>query len=85
MGAVIATQFASATVITIAHRLHTIIGADKVVCLDRGQLVSFGSPAELLRLPESVFSQLVEETGDAAGLRARAAESEATKQRTHQP
>ncbi|MGG3684871.1 ABC transporter ATP-binding protein [Aeribacillus composti] len=36
------------TVVTIAHRLHTVRNADKIVVIDRGQVVQQGTHAELL-------------------------------------
>ena len=36
------------TVVVIAHRMRTVMGADKVVVLDGGQVVEQGTPAELL-------------------------------------
>jgi len=44
----IQNQFSDCTVITIAHRLNTIINYDKVMVLDQGQLVQFESPERLL-------------------------------------
>ena len=74
MGEVVKEQFRDCTVLVIAHRLHTIIEADTVVCMRNGQLAARGSPSELLRDPTSIFSQLVDETGEgsAATLRQRA-------------
>lgn len=37
------------TIITIAHRLKTIVDYDKVVVMERGRIVEFGAPWELLR------------------------------------
>ena len=78
---VIADRFASRTILTIAHRINTIIENDKVVCLDRGELAAMASPAELLRDPKSMFSELVAETGEqsARNLRARAEECDAAR------
>lgn len=69
-------KFASCTVLTVAHRIHTIIDADTVLCFDAGRLVGKGSPHSLLQDPGSVFFGLVEETGEASAamLRQRAAE-----------
>ena len=41
-------KFAECTVLTIAHRLATIIDYDMVVVLEKGKLVEIGSPAQLL-------------------------------------
>ena len=78
---VIADQFASRTILTIAHRINTIIENDKVVCLEQGRLQRMDSPAAMLRDPESMFAKLVAETGEqsARNLRARAEECDAAR------
>ncbi|KAG0255459.1 hypothetical protein DFQ27_006228, partial [Actinomortierella ambigua] len=60
----IRVDLADSTVVTIAHRLNTIIDFDKVLVLDRGQVVEFDSPHALLNRPGSFFGQLVDETGE---------------------
>ncbi|KAJ3358588.1 hypothetical protein GGF32_010109 [Allomyces javanicus] len=69
-------DFAGATVITIAHRLNTIIDYDMIVQMDHGRVAECGTPAELLARPDSMFAALVDETGptNAALLRRLAAE-----------
>ncbi|KAJ3295553.1 hypothetical protein HDU79_008900 [Rhizoclosmatium sp. JEL0117] len=62
---VIREDFADATVVCIAHRLNTLIDYDKILVLDQGRLVEFDSPHVLLSRPESAFSSLVDETGEA--------------------
>ncbi|KAI9219886.1 P-loop containing nucleoside triphosphate hydrolase protein, partial [Blastocladiella britannica] len=59
-------HFAGITILTVAHRLHTVIDYDRVMVLDHGKVVEYASPAELLRRPESIFKGLVDETGPAS-------------------
>ncbi|KIJ48473.1 hypothetical protein M422DRAFT_247818 [Sphaerobolus stellatus SS14] len=52
------------TVITVAHRLQTIMDADKIMVLDAGHIVEFDSPKELLKNPSGFLRSLVDESGD---------------------
>ncbi|EIN07962.1 P-loop containing nucleoside triphosphate hydrolase protein [Punctularia strigosozonata HHB-11173 SS5] len=52
------------TIITIAHRLQTIMDSDKIMVLDAGRLVEFGSPRELLLQKKGLFFELVEKSHD---------------------
>ena len=56
-------KFSKCTVLTIAHRINTIIDSDRVMVIHEGHLVEFDQPAELLRRPESLFYDLAQETG----------------------
>lgn len=58
--------FADATVLTIAHRLHTIMDSTEVMLFDKGRLEEHDEPATLLADPDSLFSALVNDTGSAA-------------------
>jgi len=71
----IRVDFSQSTVLTIAHRLNTIIDFDKVLVLDHGRVIEFDTPQILLSTPGSLFGQLVDETGpqNATMLRALAA------------
>jgi len=44
----ISTEFKDATMITIAHRMNTIIQSDKVLILSQGEVVEFGDPKLLM-------------------------------------
>lgn len=52
------------TVITIAHRLESIIHSDLVVVLGHGSVLETGSPAELLLDDRSAFAALCRQSGD---------------------
>ncbi|CAH1159391.1 unnamed protein product [Phaedon cochleariae] len=56
-------NFKDCTVLTIAHRLNTIMDCDKVLVMDRGEAVEFAPPHELLQIPEGYFTKMVEQTG----------------------
>jgi len=58
------TRFPNTTIVTVAHRLNTIMDYDLVVVMDDGHAVEFGSPAELLEIPGGAFSNLVGATGE---------------------
>ena len=59
-------KFVDCTVITIAHRLNTIMDSDRILVMSRGQAVEYDKPYTLLSDPESYLSKMVAETGDAA-------------------
>lgn len=49
------------TVLTVAHRTHTIMGADKVLVMGDGRMLEFGEPKELMHNKESQFAKLIRE------------------------
>ena len=59
------------TVITIAHRLASIIDADHLVVLGAGKVLETGSPKDLLERDNSAFSALCRQSGDIDALRDR--------------
>ena len=52
-------NFENLTVLTIAHRIQTIIDSDLVLVLSEGRVEEAGSPKELLMDETSAFSSLV--------------------------
>lgn len=50
---IIRTTFAHCTVLTIAHRLHTIMDCDRVMVLSGGTLAEFDRPAALVKVREN--------------------------------
>ncbi len=61
--ATIRKVFKGKTIISIAHRLQTIIDFDKVLVLNEGQVAEFDHPHVLLQNSDGVFTSLVEDTG----------------------
>ena len=56
---VIRNRFKDSTVITIAHRLNTIIDYDKMVVMDEGRVLEFDRPEVLLQNEDGIFARLV--------------------------
>nr|CAD7455368.1 unnamed protein product [Timema tahoe] len=56
-------KFADCTVLTVAHRLNTIMDSDKVLVMDAGRMVEFASPHNLLQNKNGYFYQMVQKTG----------------------
>ncbi|XP_060873079.1 ATP-binding cassette sub-family C member 4-like isoform X2 [Metopolophium dirhodum] len=61
----IRSKFRTCTVLTIAHRLNTVMDSDKVLVMDKGKMVEFDHPHNLLQNKEGVFYKMVEQTGPA--------------------
>jgi ABC-type multidrug transport system fused ATPase/permease subunit len=58
MQRVIREEFKEKTVISIVHKLHTVLDYDQVIILDHGQIVERGRPRELLEAATSRFRVL---------------------------
>lgn len=60
---IIKEEFKQSTVMTIAHRIRTIIDYDKILVLDSGKIKEFDSPTTLLNNENSEFCKLIKENG----------------------
>lgn len=56
-------DFKDCTVLTIAHRLNTILDSDKVILLDKGLIIEYDSPEVLLRNSSSAFYSMAKDAG----------------------
>ena len=56
------SMFQDRTIITIAHRINTILDSDKIVVLQQGRVAEFDTPSELIRR-KGLFYELVKEAG----------------------
>lgn len=59
----IRNEFKDRTIITIAHRIDTVLDSDKILVLDRGEVKEFDSPKNLLEDNRSMFFDLCEKGG----------------------
>lgn len=55
-------MFKDRTIITIAHRINTILDSDRIVVLDHGRVAEFDTPSELVK-KKGLFYELVREAG----------------------
>lgn len=55
-------EMSHCTILTVAHRLHTVMRSDRIIVMDAGRIGEVGEPNELLSRP-SMLSALVDETG----------------------
>ncbi|KAF9023271.1 ATP-binding cassette transporter [Hymenopellis radicata] len=63
IGKTIRQEFSASTILTIAHRLRTVIDHDRVMLLDEGRIIEFDSPSALLGDANSRFCALCKATG----------------------
>jgi ABC-type multidrug transport system fused ATPase/permease subunit len=75
------TRFPNTTLLTIAHRLNTIMDYDYVLVMDAGHAVEFDSPDKLLEMKNGVLSELVDATGSDSSRALRELAKEAAEER----
>ena len=54
-------EFKDSTVITVAHRLNTVIKSDKILVMGFGKVIEFDTPERLMNDPNSEFYSLLQE------------------------
>ncbi|OAQ34058.1 P-loop containing nucleoside triphosphate hydrolase protein [Linnemannia elongata AG-77] len=60
----IRAEFKDRTIMTIAHRIKTVMDSDKVLVLENGRVQEFEEPKSLLTRRESLFYRLAEQAGE---------------------
>ena len=78
---IIRKEFKESTIITVAHRVETIIDYDKVLVMSRGKLVEEGNPKDLLKERSSLFRNLAVKGGVISSNNDDAIASSSTSQR----
>lgn len=56
-------EFSDRTIISIAHRIDTVMHSDRILVLDKGEIKEFDSPKKLLENKDSIFYSLCKEGG----------------------
>ncbi|GMV84043.1 MAG: ABC transporter permease [Planctomycetota bacterium] len=64
--AALETLMKGRTTFVIAHRLSTVVGADKIVVMDKGEIVEMGTHDELLRKSNAYYRLFMEQYGKAS-------------------
>ena len=61
------THFRESTVLTIAHRLDTVMGCNTVIVMAEGKVAEMGPPVDLAARSSSLFSAMVTEANKQRG------------------
>ncbi|EHN02182.1 Vmr1p [Saccharomyces cerevisiae x Saccharomyces kudriavzevii VIN7] len=61
---IIRNEFSRSTILTIAHRLRSVIDYDKVLVMDAGEVKEYDHPYELLKNERSIFYSMCRDSGD---------------------
>lgn len=60
---VIRSELADCTILTIAHRLNTVMDCDRILVLDKGLIAQYATPKILLAEQDGIFYSLAKEAG----------------------
>ncbi|KAF9206079.1 Multidrug resistance-associated protein 1 [Haplosporangium sp. Z 27] len=60
----IRSEFKDRTILTIAHRIKTVMDSDKILVLEKGRVQEYQPPSELLKCKESLFFKLAKQAGE---------------------
>ncbi|KAG0022326.1 hypothetical protein BGZ80_000525 [Entomortierella chlamydospora] len=60
----IRTEFRDRTILTIAHRIKTVMDSDKILVLDQGKVIEYDSPKVLVQNEKSMFYRLAKQAGE---------------------
>lgn len=56
-------KFVHCTVLTIAHRLFTVMDSDKILVMNFGKVAEYDSPENLMKINDGIFKSMVNATG----------------------
>ncbi|KAM9921012.1 hypothetical protein OXX80_012300, partial [Metschnikowia pulcherrima] len=57
-------EFSNSTILTIAHRLRSIIDYDRILVMDAGRVVEYDDPYALISNKETLFYSMCENSGE---------------------
>jgi ABC-type multidrug transport system fused ATPase/permease subunit len=80
----IRTTMRSTTLLTIAHRLQTVLDYDAIICMRAGRCIEAGAPHELLQAPDSALFAVVSSLGAETADRLRAIAKRAAEEKKGQ-
>lgn len=62
MQSLIDSEFKDSTILTIAHRINTVLNCDRIILMENGYVMEFDTPKNLLYNKQSLFYMLAKES-----------------------